>query len=226
MAKKAAPLAEREEEVRGPARPAQGTKTRRPDPAARLRPKAKLAGILIQARRGPAGSEERRYALVDSATREVLASGIRDVDALGIELWRRIRERAVVALPAEREGSSASVCSNCGRRRTGAFRYCRGCGLDFEPAPVAMFDPVRSASRPVFVLDERTGPETDRRPEPTMSRRPADEQGVAADLAPTVGEWLIDVLSRVDSRWKILFVVVFGVLIGVAVTALMNTVRI
>lgn len=41
------------------------------------------------------------------------------------------------------------ACSECGTRRIGAFRYCRSCGYDFEPAKRAV---PRTATSP-FTLD-------------------------------------------------------------------------
>jgi hypothetical protein len=48
-----------------------------------------------------------------------------------------------------------SGCPDCGERRIGAFRFCRGCGFDFDDARSTTADGARDATTVPFDLFPR-----------------------------------------------------------------------
>ena len=100
----------------------------------RIRAAARTYGLTIRTGRATRGSAERVYRVLDAATGETLGSKVPDLDKLAVQLWwiikqRREPERARGAAEVVRE-----ACPNCGTVRVGSFRFCRSCGMDFEPS--------------------------------------------------------------------------------------------
>jgi hypothetical protein len=117
------------------------------DRLARLRKQARRAGFAIRARADRRGAG-RRYSLLDETTRSVVASGIADLDALSVELWRLIRERAGHEVAPAASTRPVDTCPGCSTPRLGALRFCRSCGWDYEPERAAGLQPRGAAGRP------------------------------------------------------------------------------
>src|SRR6266850_8376645 len=100
----------------------------------RIRSGARKYGLTIKTGRVARGSDHRAYSVLDAATGETLCSNVPDLDELRVQLWWVIRQRR----RGDQTGDSGEVareeCPKCGTLRVGSFRFCRSCGMDFEPS--------------------------------------------------------------------------------------------
>ena len=99
----------------------------------RIRAAARAYGMSIRTSRAARGSDVRTYNVLDIATGQTLRSNVPNLDELSVQVWRIIRQRRRSDQPAESAVAAREACPRCGTLRVGSFRYCRACGMDFEP---------------------------------------------------------------------------------------------
>ena len=191
-----------------------------------LREQARRAGLSIQQRRDRRAGHEYRYSILDRETRKVVAAGIHDLDALSSELGARIRDQDPGRPVAAWAPPATEACANCGAPRTGAFRYCRSCGFDFEPSTESITQPPAAWPSPVGVpADVRSdafrprqrslGPDLVPRTATTATSATVTESDPPIATEPR--ERGMDI--AISLRWLILIGLVGGLAIG-AVTAI------
>jgi hypothetical protein len=103
---------------------------------ARIRLLARTHGLKIRARQVSRGSSQRAYSVLDGETGESLVVAP-DLDELKTRLWWVIRQREVKPPVGATGEVPREPCPRCGTPRVGALRFCRSCGLDFEPVRVS-----------------------------------------------------------------------------------------
>jgi len=107
----------------------------------RLRRQASQLGIAIRTQPGSGTSDQRDYSLVDRETDRVIYADIRGLVAVQDRLWWIIRDRKrAQSVPAGTIQTSEELCPSCGARRIGQFRWCLGCGLDYEASTKLAID--------------------------------------------------------------------------------------
>ena len=99
----------------------------------RIRAAARTYGLTIRTGRAARGSTERVYSVLDAATGETLGTNLPDLDKLAVQLWWIIRQRREPERAPATAAPAREACPNCGTLRVGSFRFCRSCGMDFEP---------------------------------------------------------------------------------------------
>ena len=127
----------------------------------RIRSGARKYGLTIKTGRLARGSDQRAYSVVDAATGETLSSNVPDLDELRVQLWWVIRQRRRSDQTGESGEAAREECPKCGTVRVGSFRFCRSCGMDFEPSRPSEADVVATSIVPPSVtipsLDGGTG---------------------------------------------------------------------
>ncbi len=107
----------------------------------RLRRQASQLGIAIRTQPGSGAPGVRDYSLVDRDTGRVIYADIRGLVEVQERLWWIIRDRKrAPSLPAGVTQTSEELCPSCGARRIGQFRWCLGCGLDYEASTKLAID--------------------------------------------------------------------------------------
>ena len=98
---------------------------------------------------GERSSSRRAYSLIDRRTGRVIHQDVDGLVDLETRLARIVWERQLAKADGPPATDARRSCPSCGASRIGSFRYCKSCGLDFEPT--LHTEPRRAA----FRLQER-----------------------------------------------------------------------
>jgi len=192
-----------------------------------IRSRVRRHGLTIRSRPASRGSQQRLYSVLDRATGQVIWSGLKDLVELKSRLWWILRQRR---LGSGEGGPSSRVdnvqCPACGTPRSGAFRYCRKCGFDWEEGrssvPAGSAGPV-DPGRPSDARDviERTQPERlvdDGLVGPPDAASPAARADAGGPRAPSVRPTLLDKVreARPEAGQIVLAMILIGLVSGAA----------
>jgi hypothetical protein len=156
----------------------------------RIRAAARTYGMSIRTGRVARGSDTRTYSVIDTATGQTLRSNVPTLDELSVQVWWIIRQRRRSDQPGESGAAAREACPRCGTLRVGSFRYCRACGMDFEPArptepDLTVSTPAPSAGEAADRAWSAVAPATEERP---IVERPVVERPILGRLPGPVGE--------------------------------------